>query len=221
MIKRTKTFVLILLVLFPMMSFSQSDGRKNRMAVSVGIDTNYAYDFEFSYHYMLRSFFGIGVGLGFYNQWYSDYTPKGSWKNGTGRTWRIEDSEKEIQRNYLNPSIILQTPNLINKEKFKMSFFVEPGLQLLLPYAGVHVDYSDVRSSYVSTWGGEWCFWSFKAALDFRFSQTSIALGYGVSNVDIYSSRRKLMVGTTSFDDFYPEKDFTHSLFLNISYCFD
>lgn len=221
MLKRTVTLILISVLLFPITSFSQSDDRKNRIAVSMGADTNDAYDVVFSYHRMLRPFLGIGVGVGFYNQWYSDNSPSGTASNGKWSSWRIEDSETEIQRIYLNPSVILQTPDIVSREKFRMSFFVEPGLQLLCPYAGVHVDYIDVRQSYVSAWGGAWCFWNVRAALDFRLSQTSIAIGYGLSNVDIYSSRRELKVGTTSFDDFYPKKDFTHSLFVKLSYCFD
>lgn len=225
MFKRTLTLILISVSLFPMKSFSQSDDRKNRIAISMGANTNDAYDIAFSYHFMLHPFLGIGVGIGFYNQWYSDYSPSGSANSGKWENWRIEDSETEIERFFLNPSVILQTPNIVNKEKLKMSFLIEPGLQLFCPYAGVHVDYFDVHSqqnkhSYVSTWGGAWCFWSVKAAFNFQFHQTSIAIGYGLSDADIYSSRRNLKVGVTSFSDFYPEEDITHSLFANLSYCF-
>lgn len=74
------------------------------------------------------------------------------------------------------------------------------------------------KSKYKSTNKGEWIFWSVKGGVNLSFTDIAIGVGYGISNLDIYSSRRFINVENVSLSDFYPEKRMPHSLFLCFMY---
>ena len=218
------TWLLILFWVTSTNVYGHTVNERNRMAVSIGLDTNNAYYTGFSYHYMVCSLFGVGGGLGIYDQWFTDYSPSGTIE-GKWESWRIDETDEEVERLYLHPSILFKTPNILCLKDVKMSFQLEPGLICVFPYAGVHIDYVNShtqqhRYSYASTIKGDWCFWNIRAAINFQIQKIAIAVGYGFSNWDIYSSRKHLKVGSTEFKDLYPDESILHSVFFNLSYEF-
>lgn len=50
------------------------------------------------------------------------------------------------------------------------------------------------------------------------FRRIMVSLGYSLSNLDIYSTRRKLQVEDTKLDFFYPKKQLNQMLFLRVGY---
>ena len=95
---------------------------------------------------MVCSLFGVGGGLGIYDQWFTDYSPSGTIE-GKWESWRIDETDEEVERLYLHPSILFKTPNILCLKDVKMSFQLEPGLICVFPYAGVHIDYVNSHSS--------------------------------------------------------------------------
>lgn len=205
-------------------SYAQSLMDKSRMTLTAGLNTNYAYDLEFSYHRMLLPYLGVGGGIGYFSQWYNEYLPYGE-THGRWNSWVLCDSDKKIGKVYLRPSVLLSTPALLKLGKYKISLQGECGVQLLIPYAGVHIDYVnsityDSKSIYKSTSKGKWLFWNVKGGINLSLHNSAIVLGYGISNLDIYSSRRFINVENVSLSDFYPEKKMTHSLFICLIHAF-
>lgn len=220
-----KLFYFIFLFFLHSCTYAQSTENKLQIAVTAGLDSNYAYDVEFSSHYLLLPYLGVGGGIGYFNQWYSDYLPSGEIPNGQWNSWALSKSDEKIGKVYLRPSILLRTPTLLKQGKCNIFFQVEPGMQLLIPYTRLDIDYVnsntyDSKSEYKSTSKGEWCFWNFKSSINLKVGDMSIGLGYGISNLDIYASRRNIYVEGTSLGTFYPKKSLTHSYFINLAHSF-
>lgn len=205
-------------------SYAQLKKEKSQIGLIVGINTNEAYELEVSYHYMLFPYLGIGSSIGFFNQWYNEYLPYGKAVGGFN-SWVLSDSDKKIGKLYLRPSILLATPALLNIGACKISLLTESGVQLLFPHTGVYIDYinsnnNDTKSIYKSTNRGQWCFWNFKGFVNLKIQETSFAFGYGISNLDIYDSRRHIYVDGQYLKSFYPEKKLTHSFCIMFNYSF-
>lgn len=219
-----KLIYFIVLLFLHCCSYAQSPMDKSRIALTAGLNTNIAYDLELSYHYMLLPFFGVGGGIGYFNQWYNEYFPYGE-TNGRWNSWVLSESDEKIGKVYLRPSVLFSTPALLKPGKYKISLQGESGVQLLIPYAGVYIDYVnlntyDSKSIYKSTSKGKWVFWNFKGGVSLRAHDSALLLGYGISNLDIYSSRRFINVENVSLSDFYPRKKITHSLFVSLIHSF-
>lgn len=217
------TYFIVLLFLH-CCSYAQSSMDRSRIALTAGLNTNDAYDLEFSYHYMLLPCLGVGSGIGYFNQWYNEYLPNGE-TGGHWNSWLLSESDKKIGKVYLRPSVLLFTPAFLKLGKYKISLQSESGVQLLIPYAGVHIDYAnsntyDSKSIYRSTCKGKWVFWNFKGGISLSAHDSALVLGYGISNLDIYSSRRFINIENVSLSDFYPEGKRTHSLFVSLIHSF-
>lgn len=220
---RIITSVVILLLYYQ--GYSKSIPDKNLISFTTEINTNDAYDIRFSYHNMIYPFWGIGIGLGNFSQWTTDNIPFEEEYDTQWTSWHLSESNEKITKLYFTPSLLFYSPYIINREKFKVSLMVEPGLLLIIPHSGVYIKHvnsitNDSKTTYISTNQGDWCFWNVKTGIDFKFNECSITLGYGISNLDIYSSRRHLQVSKTLLGKFYPKKDLTHSLFLRFTYSF-
>lgn len=203
---------------------ARSSADKSLVTLTAGLNTNDAYDLELSYHYMLLPYLGIGSGIGYFKQWYNEYLPYGE-AGGQWSSWTLSESDKKIGKIYLRPSILLSSPALFKLGKYKIFLQGESGVQLLIPHTGVYIDYVDLntydsKSKYKSTSKGKCCFWNIKGAISLKAYSSALALGYGVSNLDIYSSRRYINVENTSLSKFYPNKKLTHSLFVSLSHSF-
>lgn len=217
------TYFIVLLFLH-CCSYAQSSMDRSRIALTAGLNTNDAYDLELSYHYMLLPYLGVGSGIGYFNQWYNEYLPYGE-TSGRWNSWVLSESNKKIGKVYLRPSVLLSTPVLLKLGKYKISLQGESGVQLLIPHAGVHIDYVnsntyDSKSIYKSTSKGKWAFWNFKGGVSLSAHNSALGLGYGISNLDIYSSRRFINVENVLLSDFYPGKKITHSLFVSLIHSF-
>lgn len=220
-----KYYVIVGLFLICSASYAQFQKDKSQIALITGINTNEAYELELSYHYMLFPYLGIGSSVGFFNQWYNEYLPYGKSSVGGFNSWILSDSDKKIGKLYLRPSILLATPALFNIRVCQVSLLSESGVQLLFPHTGVYIDYvnsnnNDTKSMYKSTNKGQWCFWNFKGFLNLKIQDTSFAFGYGISNLDIFDSRKHINVDGQYLEIFYPDKKLTHSFFIRFDYSF-
>lgn len=153
---------------------------------------------------MLHSNIGIGASIGNCSQWNCDDIP-------SGNNWWISEDDQKASKLFLRPGILLHSPQFINSKKLGISFIIHPGAYFSIPYTKIGIEQSNGLSqqhstSYISTSNGKWCFWDIRASFDIKFNSASMEIGYGISNLDLYSSRRNLSYSGTSFKEFYPTK---------------
>ena len=106
---------------------------------------------------------------------------------------------------------------LLATTKFKQKFY----RTAIIPYTFVDVDYIDRNTSVSyekgrSAHASDWYFWDLRTMLRFSSDDIFIAVGYGISNLDIYSSCRSMSVEGTSFNSVYPSKKLNHSIFIKV-----
>lgn len=205
--------------------YAQSTLDRSHIVLTAGLNTNCAYDLELSYHYMLYKYLGVGSGIGYFQQWYNDHLPHGDITNGQWSSWTISESDAKIGKLYFRPNVLLCTPALLKFDKYEFFLQAESGVQLLIPYTGLYIDYVnsttyDKKTKFKSTNKGNYCFWNFKSSINMKVRDMSIAFGYGISNLDIYSSRRYIYIEGVSLGEYYPSKKLTQCLYLNIAHSF-
>lgn len=216
---RTKWLILLLTVCF--CSYAQQEN-KSQMALTSAFGAtdlkDFCYQFEISYHYMGHPFLGIGGGIGFCGI-LSDHLPAGYSENGIWTSWCLNKEYKYINQLYLRPSLIFRSPALTRiKDKYGLHFQAEPGIQLLIPYSSVKIDYIDgeayINSERISSNKGNWCFWNIKSGIFIKNDDFSFGLGYIISNLDVYSNRRTMKIANSSFSEFYPKSKLVHNAFI-------
>lgn len=219
-------------------------GYRDQVRLTIGVASNHAIDAEISYHHMFLPYVGIGGGIGLMGQYDYNKTPFGeiASSNSTRAFWGLDKDQRKIVRPYLRPSLILRTPTLIKMGKerdFRLRLEIEPGVQLTVPYTRTRInyvwypqqggsypaigdDYDDIplQTENYSSRRGTWCFWNLKNSITVSNDHVSFSLGYSISNFDIYSIRRNIVVEGVSFHQFYPKKEYTHCVFAGIGYAF-
>ena len=130
----------------------------------------------------------------------------------------LSDSNKKL---YIEPTLSFKTPALIHFGSWDMGLQAEPGVMIQIPYTFVDVDYIDRNTSVSyekgrSAHASDWYFWDLRTMLRFSSDDIFIAVGYGISNLDIYSSCRSMSVEGTSFNSVYPSKKLNHSIFIKV-----
>lgn len=217
---------------------------RGQVRFTIGVASNLSVDAEISGHYMLLPYIGIGGGIGLMGQYDYNKVPFGeiASANSTRAFWGLDKDQRQIARPYLRPYLVLRTPTLIKMGKernFRLRLEVEPGAQLTIPYTrarinyawypeqggyypGVSDDYGDLpfQTEGYSSRRGAWCFWNLKNSITVSNDHLTFSLGYSVSNFDIYSLRRNMVVEGVSFHQFYPKKEYTHCVFAGIGYAF-
>ena len=98
---------------------------------------------------------------------------------------------------------------------------VDLGVMFQLPYTLVSVKYintttqkSHQKNIYTSDM--QWCFWDIRPTIKVESNNIFVALGYGLSDFDVYSSYRKITIQEKAFDDFYPKKKLNNTFFLSV-----
>ena len=98
---------------------------------------------------------------------------------------------------------------------------VDLGVMFQLPYTLVNVKYINTttqasQQKSIHTNDMQWCFWDMRPTVRVESNNIFVALGYGLSDFDVYSSYRKISVQGKSFDDFYPKKKLNNTFFLRV-----
>ena len=221
-----------------------SESSRGQASLSIGVATNLSVNAEISGHYMFLPYIGIGGGIGITGQYDYNKVPFGeiSSNESTRAFWGLDKEQRKVVRPYLRPSLLLRTPTLIRfgKERdFELKLQVEPGLQLTIPYARARINYAwypaqggyypDMSEDFAdipfqtegySSRKGDWCFWNLKNSITVTKDNVYFYLGYSISNFDLYSIRRNIVVEGVSFHKFYPETKYTHCVFAGIGFVF-
>ncbi len=213
--------LIIILLTVMSLNINAQDNGSNELALSGSLMTGCAYDMRLSYSHSINKYIGVGGAFGMYKQWHNNYLPEGDIKSGKWSSWQLSDSDNKMQKVYIEPTLSFKTPTLIHFGSWEMALQTEPGIMMQIPYTFVDINYIDRNTmrSYVkikSTHAADWCFWDLRTMLRFSSDNTFISVGYGISNLDIYSSCRPMNVEGTSFNSVYPSKKLNHSIFIKI-----
>lgn len=192
---------------------------RNKISYLAGIDNNCAFHTEIAYSRLLNSVIGIGAGIGYYRQWNCDYYPQGELISKEYNSWYLSDDDQRQSNFYIEPFLSFSTPALMKWQKGTFNLEVNTGLMLQLPYQSAQVVYANSFTQQhdfhsISTHKGDWLNGDFRFLFNVNVNPVQFSLGYSLSTLDLYSGYRKMSVEGISFDNFYPKKKLTHSIFL-------
>lgn len=205
-----KQIIIIVLAVMSLNIHAQ-DNINNELSVSGGAMTGIAQYIRLAYIHYINKCLGQGGGVGVYKQWDNEYLPQGDIKSGKWSGWELNEKDNKMEKLYIEPTLSFKTPALIHLGSWEMGLQAEPGIMIQIPYTFVDVDYIDRNTSVPyekgrSAHASDWCFWDLRTMLRFSSKDAFIAVGYGISNLDIYSSCRSMSVEGTSFNSIYPSK---------------
>lgn len=224
-----KLFLLAVLFLFPAVLFAQDDRAKGIVSIAAGLNNNESWEVEPSVTYYFSKYIGGTLGLNVTSQ-YNQAGFSGTISGNNRIYWSIEDDEANVAKFLLHPGISLRTPVLwLDKDhETGLTIQIEPGLYMALPVNDrVTVNYRDkehnsaiIDSKRVSNTKGGCIFWNMRGSISLNMDRFVLATGYSISNFDIYSGRRNIVVENLKLDEKLPIKEYTYSFFLSLGYCF-
>lgn len=213
----------IIIIVLAVMSLNirAQDNISNELSVSGGLMTGCACDMRLSYIHYINKYVGYGAAFGIYKQWHNDYLPHGDIESGKWSSWNLNEKDNKMEKLYIEPTLSFKTPALIHFGSWEMGLQAEPGVMIQIPHTFAHIDYIDRNTLETyekgrSAHASDWCFWDFKTMLRFSSQNAFFAIGYGISNLDVYSSCRSMSVEGTSFNSVYPSKKLNHSIFIKV-----
>ena len=187
---KNRNIIYIFLLLLPQYALSQVDKAHGEISMSAGIMTNQSYDTRLSYQYYLTKSIGIGVSIGYYNQWQASHIPQSENNNQEWDYWRLSEKNSKPQNIYLEPSLSINSPATTTQKSHQKNIYT-----------------SDMQCF----------FWDIRPAI--RVENKGgifVDFGYGLSDFDVYSSYRKIKIQEKTLNDFYPKKKLNNTFFLKV-----
>ena len=215
-----KQIIIIVLAVMSLNIHAQ-DNISNELSLSGGVMTGSTVDMRLSYIHYINKYVGYGAAFGVYKQWHNDYLPHGDIESGKWSSWNLNEKDNKMVKLYIEPTLSFKTPALIHFGSWEMGLQAEPGVMIQIPHTFAHIDYIDRNTLETyekgrSAHASDWCFWDLRTMLRFSSKDAFFAIGYGISNLDVYSSCRSMSVEGTSFNSIYPSKKLNHSIFIKV-----
>lgn len=188
---------------------------KVRLSVTGELNSADAWRLETGCHWFPVSYVGLGGSLGLWKQYSSTWVPNGQF-------WCIDEDSKRTQNLFVQPSVVLFSPDIFRKSDYAIRLYGELGAMINIPYDKACIDifqneYRIPESyEYISSNKGEWCFFDSKIGLSLRVEYVAITIGYSYSTLDVYAQRRTMRYNNEGFARFYPRNKGTHGAFLSI-----
>lgn len=213
--------IIYLISFLPLCAMAQEDEPHHEISMSAGIMSNQAYDTRLTYQYYLNKSIGVGASFGYYKQWYANYIPQSELHHGEWDYWKLSEKDCKPQNIYLEPSLSINSPAIAQVGRRSLKLGLDVGVMFQLPYTLVNVKYINTttqasQQKSIHTNDMQWCFWDIRPTIKVESKNLFVALGYGLSDFDVYASYRKITVQGKAFDDFYPKKKLNNSFFLRV-----
>lgn len=213
--------IIYLISFLPLCAMAQGDEPHHEISMSAGIMSNQAYDTRLTYQYYLNKSIGVGASFGYYKQWHANHIPQSELHHEKWDSWRLSEKDYKPQNIYLEPTLSLNSPTIVQVGRWSFKLGVDIGVMFQLPYTLVNVKYinTTTQASHqksLHTSDMQWCFWDIRPTIKVESNNIFVALGYGLSDFDVYSSYRKISVQGKPFDDFYPKKKLNNTFFLRV-----
>lgn len=202
---------------------------KGIVSISTGLNNNQSWEVEPAVTYYFYRYIGATFGLNVTSQ-YNQVGYSGSVSGNNRIFWTIEDNEANVAKFLLRPAVSLRTPMIwLDKDHDNgLTIQIEPGLSIALPVNDqVAVNYRDkehnstiMDSKRFSNTKGEWLFWNIRGSISLNVDRFVISTGYSISNFDVYSGRRNIIIENMELNRKLPIREFTYSFFISFGYCF-
>lgn len=223
-------FLIILFMSFATSLYSQKEEQtKGIVSISTGLNNNQSWEVEPAVTYYFYRYIGATFGLNVTSQ-YNQVGYSGSVSGNNRIFWTIEDNEANVAKFLLRPAVSLRTPMIwLNKDHDNgLTIQIEPGLSIALPVNDqLAVNYRDkehnstiMDSKRFSNTKGEWLFWNIRGSISLNVDRFVISTGYSISNFDVYSGRRNIIIENMELNRKLPIREFTYSFFISFGYCF-
>lgn len=210
--------------------YSQKEEQtKGIVSISTGLNNNQSWEVEPAVTYYFYRYIGATFGLNVTSQ-YNQVGYSGSVSGNNRIFWTIEDNEANVAKFLLRPAVSLRTPMIwLNKDHDNgLTIQIEPGLSIALPVNDqLAVNYRDkehnstiMDSKRFSNTKGEWLFWNIRGSISLNVDRFVISTGYSISNFDVYSGRRNIIIENMELNRKLPIREFTYSFFISFGYCF-
>lgn len=225
-----RIFRILLILAFTLPLHGQEkESMKTLISVSAGLNSNQSWEIEPSVTYYFCPYFGGTVGLNITGQ-YNQAGYSGTVSTNNSLYWEVEDSEANVTKLLFRPAISLRTPMLwLNKDHDTgLTFQLDPGVYMALPVNDrVTVIYRDkthasavIDSKPFSNNKGDWLFWNMVGMVSLHVDRFVTSAGYKLSNFDVYSGRRNILIEGVGLNQKLPKREMTHCFFLSIGYFF-
>lgn len=225
-----RIFFIILFLAFTTFSYGQKeDQTKGIVSITAGLNSNQSWEIEPSITYYFCQYIGGTLGLSVMSQ-YNQVGYSGPVMSNNRIYWSIDDNEADVAKFLLRPAISLRTPILwLDKDHDTgLTVQIEPGISIALPVNDhVTVNYRDedhgsgiVGSKSLSNTKGDWFFWNLRGSISLNIDRFILSTGYSISNFDIYSGRRNIVIENMILNQKLPVREYTYSFFISIGYCF-
>ena len=219
MIRRLMLFGSIL-ILLSFTTFAQAQTYWHVTSIKCGLSSEMMTDFKIDYHYLFCRHIGLGGGI-FLNSEFGQVTmPHGDISSaGHSISW---NSETKVT----NPGFSLSAIGQIDLFKVKerlVTLEFEPSWLLTIPRESQILNCQDIHSGELSSArvkasGGQWSAWLLRVGMSYCIGEHfAIGFSYNITNLDSFSTARRLEYGGTVFNKFYPDnKPVVHSADLGL-----
>lgn len=223
-------FLIILFMSFATSLYAQKEEQtKGIVSISTGLNNNQSWEVEPAVTYYFYRYIGATFGLNVTSQ-YNQVGYSGPVSGNNRIFWTIEDNEANVAKFLLRSAVSLRTPMIwLDKDHDTgLTIQIEPGLSIALPVNDqVAVNYRDkehnstiMYSKRFSNTKGEWLFWNIRGSISLNVDRFVISTGYSISNFDVYSGRRNIIIENMELNRKLPIREFTYSFFISFGYCF-
>jgi len=210
--------------------------RKSDIVTTIGYNNQNALETEVSTSYLFGKYIGATIGLNIYGE-EGDYMRKILWNWFEDVVFGIHDDDeyydcesgRYINKLLLRPALRFHIPVIKVFDDWYLSLNAEPGLYInLTPNDRVradryrnHMDWDHPsRDRYVRNRGGNVLFWNVKSFLELQANRVVISAGYLLSNMDLYSGRRNIIIDGTPLSHLFGARKMSHTAFISIGYVF-
>lgn len=194
-------------------------------SIKCGLSSEMMTDFKIDYHYLFNRYIGLGGGI-FLNSEFGQVTmPHGDISSaGHSISWI---SETKVTKPGFSLSPIGQIDLFKVKERL-VTLEIEPSWLLTIPREYQILNCQDIHSGEISSarvkaFGGQWSAWLLRTGLSYCFGECfAIGLSYNITNLDSFSTSRRLEYGGTVFNKFYQDnKQVVHSVDIGLRVFFN
>lgn len=225
----SKLFFLTGLFLFPtVLLYARDDRTKGLFSIVAGLNNNESWELEPSVTYYFNKYIGGSLGLNLTSQ-YNQVDFSGAIPGNNRIYWSIEDDDANVAQILLHPAISFRIPVWIDEDQETgLAIQIEPGMYMaLLVNDKVTVKYRDrehnsaiIDLKRIANTKGDYIFWNIRGSVSLNVDRFILSAGYSISNFDIYSGRRNIVIENMKLDQELPAKVYTHTVFISLGYCF-
>ncbi len=219
-----KTFIVIMSSIITSSFFAKAENESYKFQATLFggmyVTSEPAWQLEPSITWRFSRLFGVSLGL----EMTSQMNQPSRFTTINGIKAELADNEREPGWFIINPSVAFRTPAIWkNKDgDNRLWFQIEPGISFACPFKN-SLTFKCINSAEYEKFnnkGLRWFYWNARISLNLEIDRFVFGAGYGISDLDYYSSRRNVVLQDGS--KFHvPKKELSQNIFLLVGFQFD